>query len=127
MYDKILVQNSLLNIENSLQELLDWTCHISTVDDFLTSSHGMMSLNAACMKLFAVGEEVKNIDKRTEKTLLALYPSIEWREVMKMRDVIAHHYFDIDAEKIFTILRVDVPPLLSMVKQIQKDLLKDKQ
>jgi uncharacterized protein with HEPN domain len=122
MYDKLLVQDALLNIEESLQELLDWTVNISTVDDFLTSSHGMMLLNASCMKLFAVGEEVKNIDKRTDKTLLPSYPAIEWREVMKMRDVIAHHYFEIDAERIFTILRVDVPPLLSTIKQMLKDL-----
>ncbi|GHT54378.1 hypothetical protein FACS189446_3880 [Bacteroidia bacterium] len=124
MYDKSLVQESLLNIEESLQELLAWTEHIFTVDDFLTSSQGMILLNASCMKLFSVGEEVKSIDKRTDKLLFSLYPTIEWREVMKMRDVIAHHYFEIDAEKIFIILRVDIPPLLSVVRQIRQDLSK---
>ena len=82
----------------------------------------MVLLNAVCMKLFAVGEEVKSIDKRTNQTLLPLYPSIEWREVMKMRDVIAHHYFEINAEQIFAILRIDVPPLLSVIRQMQKDI-----
>jgi uncharacterized protein with HEPN domain len=123
MYDKLLVQDSLTNIEESLQELLEWTAPIATVDDFLTSSQGLILLNASCMKLFSIGEEVKNIDKRTDKTLFPLYPAIEWREVMKMRDIIAHHYFEIDAERIFTILRVDVPPLLSVIKQMEQDLL----
>jgi uncharacterized protein with HEPN domain len=124
MYDKLLVQDSLKNIEESLQELLEWTEHITTVDDFLTSAQGVILLNASCMKLFSIGEEVKSIDKRTDKALFSLYPAIEWREVMKMRDVIAHHYFEIDAERIFTILRIDVPPLLSVIKQIGEDLLK---
>jgi uncharacterized protein with HEPN domain len=124
MYDKLLIQDSLLNIEESLQELLEWTEPIATVDDFLTSSQGVILLNASCMKLFSIGEEVKSIDKRTDKTLFPLYPAIEWREVMKMRDVIAHHYFEIDAEKIFAIIRIDVPPLLSVIKQMRQDLQK---
>jgi uncharacterized protein with HEPN domain len=43
---------------------------------------------------------------------------------MRLRDVIAHHYFEVDAEKVFAILRHDVPPLLSVIKQMEADLMK---
>ncbi|GHT08294.1 hypothetical protein AGMMS49525_17490 [Bacteroidia bacterium] len=62
------------------------------------------------------------IDKRTNKQLFASYPTINWSKAMKMRDIIAHHYFEIDAEVIFDTLRQDVPPLLQIIIQINKDL-----
>jgi len=81
-------------------------------------------LNAVCMKLFAVGEEVKKIDMRTGKTLLPKYQSIPWKDVMGMRDVIAHHYFEIDADEVLRIIDNDVRPLLTAVLQIKADLQK---
>ena len=104
MYDKSLIADTLGNIERSLKEILEWTVAVRSADDFLTSSSGAILLNAVCMKLFAVGEELKNIDKWTEKQLFKLYPTINWKEAMKMRDVIAHHYFEIDAEVVFSTL-----------------------
>jgi uncharacterized protein with HEPN domain len=43
---------------------------------------------------------------------------------MRLRDVIAHHYFEVDAEKVFAILCDDVPPLLAVIKQMKEDLTK---
>jgi hypothetical protein len=42
MYDRMLVLNSIQNIEKSLNEILAWTSHIISVNDFLTSSDGMI-------------------------------------------------------------------------------------
>ena len=124
MYDKLLIVDRIENIEQSLNDILEWTENICSVDDFLTSSSGMILLNAVCMKLFTVGEELKSIDKQTDKQLLILYPSINWKEVMKMRDIIAHHYFEIDIEVVFSTLQHDIPPLLQIIKQIKIDLMK---
>ena len=122
MYDKSLILDALENIEQSLNDIIEWTENICSADDFLTSSSGMILLNAVCMKLFAIGEELKNIDKRTDKQLFSLYKVIDWKEAMKMRDVIAHHYFEIDAEVVFKTLQQDVQPLLKTVRQIKIDL-----
>jgi uncharacterized protein with HEPN domain len=46
-------------------------------------------LDGVCMNLLAVGETVKNIDKYTHKSLLVNYPSINWQDIMRLRDVIA--------------------------------------
>jgi uncharacterized protein with HEPN domain len=77
------------------------------------------------MKLFAVGEEVKSLDKKTNKALLPLYPAIIWKDVMGMRDIIAHHYFEVNADKILDTLRNDIPLLLKTIKQIKQDLIKN--
>ena len=48
----------------------------------------MEKLDAACMVLIAIGESVKTLDKLTEKELLPIYPSIDWKGVMGVRDII---------------------------------------
>jgi len=55
------------------------------------------------MQLINIGEALKQVDKITDKSLLKRYPEVEWKKVMGMRDVITHHYFDIDAETVFTV------------------------
>ncbi|OAV73586.1 hypothetical protein Barb6_00080 [Bacteroidales bacterium Barb6] len=38
---------------------------------------------------------------------------------MGMRDVMAHHYFEIDVNVVFRALRVNVPPLLAAIREIK--------
>ena len=117
-----MILESFENIEQSLNEIVEWTANVDSADDFLTSPSGVILLNAVCMKLCAVGEELKSIDKRTDKQLFPRYPAINWQEAMKMRDVIAHHYFEIDAEIVFSTLQNDIQPLLQTIRQIKTDL-----
>lgn len=53
----------------------------------------------------AIGESIKNLDKLTEKELLPTYPSIDWKGLMGVRDIIAHRYFQIDSEAVFSIIK----------------------
>lgn len=41
---------------------------------------------------------------------------------MGFRDVIAHHYFDIDAEEVWWVLENELEPLLSIVKKIKQEI-----
>ncbi len=61
------------------------------------------------------------LDKHSENKLLPKYPQIPWNAIMKTRDIIAHHYFDVDAERVFDTLKNDIPPLLAVIKLIRED------
>jgi uncharacterized protein with HEPN domain len=124
MYDRELIIDLLCNIEKSLTLVLEQTETAKSVDDFVTTPSGIFMLDAVCMNLFSVGEAVKIIDKQTDRKLLPDYPSIPWKDIMGMRDKIAHHYFEIDADAIFDILRNDLPSLLSVIRQMKEDLIK---
>ena len=76
------------------------------------------------MVIEAIGESFKQLDKLTDYELLPLYPSIEWREVKGVRDVIAHHYFDIDANEIFTIVNNDLETLKDAIHFFREELTK---
>lgn len=116
---KALIAAILQQIETSITKILDRTANISTADDFLNTPAGMEKLDAACMLLIAIGESIKNLDKITAGALLPTYPTIPWKQVMGIRDIMAHHYFDIDAEEIFHIIRHDLTPLLTAIRFFQ--------
>ena len=101
----------LEDILSAIERVEERTKDIQTIDDFLCSSSGMVLLDATCMLLIAIGESLKNLDKTTEGKLLPTYPSIPWKNVKGMRDIIAHHYFDVDAGQILWIVKNEIGPL----------------
>ena len=109
-------------ILDSISVIQNRTQHIETGDDFLISPDNMFILDGVCMKLIFIGESIKNIDKITQENLLCKYPSIPWKEIMKQRDLIAHHYFRIDADSICSTIKEDLPFLYQTLLQVKKDL-----
>ena len=106
-----MVYETLNNIDTAINRLEERNVQVHSVNDFLLSPWGMEKLDAACMVIIALGESVKTLDKQTDKKLLPTYPSIDWKKVMGARDIIAHHYFDVDAEEVFNIIKNDLDPL----------------
>lgn len=76
------------------------------------------------MQLIAIGESIKNIDKITNRKLLINYPEIDWKGIKGVRDIISHHYFDIDAEQIFNVCNNNIEPLTKTLMIILEDLKK---
>ena len=99
------------DILSAIEKVEDRTKDINTIDDFLCSSSGMVLLDATCMLLIAIGESLKNLDKTTDGKLLPTYPSIPWKNVKGLRDIIAHQYFDVDASQILWIIKNEISPL----------------
>ena len=122
MYDKELVLDILEQIIEAI-EIVQERCTFATCeDDFLDTKEGQEKLDSICMKLIAVGESLKNIDKITDKKLLKQYSEIEWKKIKGIRDFISHHYFDLDAEVIFGICQNNIDDLLKVLKNIRTDL-----
>ena len=111
----------LEQIRDSLAVVMERALVVKTVEDFTHSADGMMRLDSICMQLVTVGEAIKNIDKYTNKELFPRYPSIDWRSVMGLRDIIAHQYFNVDADIIFRIVKVNMQKLLIVINHIIED------
>lgn len=111
-------------IASSLEEVVKRSEKITEPNDFLISETGVILMDSICMKLSAVGESIKNLDKITNHELLLLYSEIPWKNVMGVRDFIVHHYFEVDADVIFEICKNDVPVLISVITRMIEDLRK---
>lgn len=94
MCDKELLHSSLVKIRIAIDRILERSQTILSSDDFLNTPNGVERMESICMLLIAIGESVKRIDKETNRLLLSGYSEIDWKGVMGMRDIIAHHYFD---------------------------------
>jgi uncharacterized protein with HEPN domain len=90
---------------------------INSADDFVSNAHGTFVLDAISMRLQIVGELFKKIDK-IDNSLLRRNPEIEWEKIMRLRDIISHHYEMIDHEIIFDICTNHIPKLKATVQRI---------
>lgn len=122
-------KDSLYRIKDLLDLMVDAidiiqqrTVGIEQADDFLLSPDKMFVLDGVCMKLIFMGESLKSIDKLSDGVLFLKYSLIPWKSIMKMRDVIAHHYFKIDADVIFETIKKDLNPLREALSSIRKDV-----
>jgi len=121
-YDKELVIDTLKQIRDALVTVKKRCSYAKSADDFCDSEEGQEKLDSICMKLIAVGESLKNIDKLTNKKLLIQYPHIKWKEIKGIRDILSHHYFDLDAVVIFDICNDEIVQLLTTIHQIIEDI-----
>jgi len=122
MYDKELVVDILKNIVWSLDQITKRFQAIKSSDDFLKDDLGLEKLDSICMQLINVGEALKQIDKLSDAKLLENYPVIDWKKAKGMRDIITHHYFDIDAETVFSVCSEHIPEIKGVIEKIVDDL-----
>ena len=122
MYDKKLALEILHQIDWSVQTIQRRVKPIKSADDFTISDDGLEKLDAICMQLIAIGESLKNLDKVTGLALLKNYPEVEWDKVKGMRDVISHHYFDVNAEVVYTVCVDHLAGLGKTIQKIIKDI-----
>ena len=73
------------------------------------------------MMLIAIGESLKNLDKVTNGNLLAAHPEVDWKGAKGIRDIISHHYFDLNAEVVFSVCAERLPGLAQAVKVMLKE------
>jgi uncharacterized protein with HEPN domain len=122
MYDKEIVIDLLQNMIDATQKIQHRNRNIQSIDDYLRDDAGMMLLDSLCMQLIAIGEAVKKIDKETGKMLLHAHTSIPWREIAGMRDILSHHYFDLNAEVVFEVTTEQIPNLQAVLLEILKEV-----
>jgi len=122
MYDKGLAADSLHKILSAIEMIQARTSVVKEPNDFLLSADGMMRLDAICMNLIALGEAVKGLDKLTQGEFLSDYSEVYWSGIMRMRDKIAHHYFEIDTDVVFRTITEEVPQLVDVVKKMIRDI-----
>jgi uncharacterized protein with HEPN domain len=122
MSDLTLALEILRQIEWSLQTIQKRFQPITSPDDFIATDEGLEKLDAICMQFIALGESLKNLDKVTAQTLLPRYPEIDWQKVKGMRDVISHHYFDLNAQVIHDTCANELDELSTVIQRMIDDL-----
>jgi uncharacterized protein with HEPN domain len=122
MYNRDLVLTILSQILEASGRINRRFSVILAPDDFLKSDDGIDRLDAICMMLIAIGESLKYLDKISGGELFENYPEVDWKGAKGIRDIISHHYFDVDAEIIFSVCKERLPILIQTVQKMTDEL-----
>lgn len=93
---------------------------ITSSDDFWNSDEGLDKLDAISMRLQSIGEALKNLSKRENELLLVAGDKEYWSKIIRTREILTHHYIDIDAETIYMICDEKLDELEQKVLKLHK-------
>ncbi len=85
-----------------------------TLEDFVVDER---TYDAVVRNLQIIGEAVKQIPPEVREQ----YPSVEWRKIAGLRDVLAHAYFSLENETLWDIVQNKVPELLEQMQRIVQE------
>ena len=110
-------------IKESIRLLKKRFSSIKSADDFLYDDEGLEKLDSIILRIQTIGEALKSISKHHKGFLELVAPKEYWSGIIKLRDLISHHYVDIDAETIYMIcdekldeLDIKIATLLKEIK-----------
>ena len=108
--DKIFIQHILESI-NAIKEFSK---------DLTKKELGINRLkqNAIVREIEIIGEAAKNISKALKEK----YPKIPWKEIIGTRNQMIHHYFGLDIDIIFNIIKQDIPKLEKQILKIKYEI-----
>ena len=73
-------------------------------DDFLNN---IQFQNSCAFSMIQIGERVK----RLSPELITEYPSIEWRDIAKFRDVLSHNYDGVNLQMVWKTVKNEISVL----------------
>jgi uncharacterized protein with HEPN domain len=54
--------------------------------------------------------------------LRQVHPEVPWRQMVAMRNVVVHGYFDIDSELVWSVVKNDLPKLAKQIRAIVEEI-----
>ena len=111
--------NFILESINLIKERFE---PIKNGDDFLFDNDGLMRLDAISMRIQSIGEALKNIMGREKDFLLQVADKTYWSKIIKTREILSHHYIDLDAETIYSICDENLDDLEEKVLKLKNML-----
>jgi len=80
----------------------------------LTSNR--LKQSAIIREIEIIGEAVKNISENIKNK----HKEIEWKDIVGTRDKMIHHYFGVDLNIVWDIIKKDLPKLKKQIEKIKK-------
>lgn len=105
-------------VDHIIENIQDIERFVIDVDkeDFLENKEKQ---NAVVRSLEIIGEAVKNIPQKIKTK----YKAVPWKAIAGTRDKITHHYFGIDLELIWKMVKDNLPTLKKQMIEIKKVLI----
>lgn len=77
-------------------------------------SRNDLLLAAVERKFIIIGEAVRHIPNE----IISSYPSIPWRQMADMRNLVAHVYWGVDPQHLWDTIHHDLPPVIPLLEEV---------
>ncbi|MFH0948647.1 MAG: DUF86 domain-containing protein [Elusimicrobiota bacterium] len=113
----ILYINDILDNMNKIQKYTEGY----NFDTFLKDEK---TQDSVVLCIFKIGEAAKNLSKNIDN-IETKYPGISWKDIIKMRDLIGHHYDAIEYDKLWNTIQDDIPKEKPYIEKLYEELKKE--
>ena len=82
--------------------------------DLATFKADERTASALLHQIFLIGEAAARLPEEIRNAT----PDVPWEEIIGMRNIIAHGYFEVDLEVPWKTVRLDLPPLQEQMRRL---------
>ncbi|MBC8486617.1 MAG: DUF86 domain-containing protein [Bacteroidetes bacterium] len=114
MHDKPGDRARMLHIIDAIQEI-----------EFYNSNANFEKFKKTSIIRFASIKQLEIIGEATNRIsdeIKTLYPNIQWRRIVGLRNILIHEYFGVDAKVVWDIIQNDIPILKKGIKVILENI-----
>lgn len=98
----------------TIDKIIRYTRDYKSVEEFYQNDR---DFDAAMMNFIVIGEEAGKLSNQLKEKS----QQINWQKIYGLRNIIAHHYFGINADIVWQIIHDDLPKLKDELKQLIKE------
>ncbi len=91
---------------------------IASQEEFVQSAEGITLLDAIVMRLQVIGESVRKVQKM-DSLFFDKHSDVEWNKIARFRDLVSHHYDQVDHEIVYDICKAHIPTLKRTLLKIR--------
>lgn len=108
-------QESLIDIFQAAQRVTRFTQGVTRAELEVNEEKQA----AILYQLTIIGEATK----RLSPNLRNQHPTIPWKQMAGMRDIVTHHYDEVDPDVVWDVVQDDIPQLITLLEPLVADAL----
>ncbi len=102
----------LVDIKGAIYRIDEYIAHLN----YEKFQQDIKTQDAVIRNLEIIGEAAKNISSEVKKK----FPQMPWKKLAGVRDRLIHHYFGINLDIVWNIIKEELPDLISELNNISK-------
>jgi uncharacterized protein with HEPN domain len=111
--------DKILDILEAIEVVQKRTNIVLSPDDFTKDDDATVLFDSVLMRLQTIGETLKSIEK-SDANFFAKFVDFDIESEIKFRDIISHHYADINPVIVFDICKNHLEKLKQKIKAMQQ-------
>ncbi len=96
--------------------------HINAPHEFTQSEESIDAMDGIILMIIVLGETTKKLERALPNSILLSHPSIDWKGLKGMRDILSHEYFGVDPAILLDVTKHKVPELKNVLLAIKAEL-----